>query len=190
MCLVAPFLASPLTAQNYHSPEDAPKRESAGRPEGDTPTISLNLSITLCDGRTAEGSVELKTEDTLTIRHSKDGIAYTKRVGFSELRSISLKRWKGQSVRESKDGTIFRFDPAEYLIELRDKSTLHIADEIFPFLKEFSLKNGNGLVQLYTYWIDLQKKDGTWYTGMEGPGNGKRITCHSDVVKKIDFLTR
>jgi len=184
--LFVPLFTPRLHAEKYVSPqqpEGAPARKPATN-QPKPPAVTLHVEVTLCDGRQTSGDVTVSADDPLTIKHTREGISYTKSVHLRDIHAIEIKKWKGHSVRETRDGLVYRFTPASYRIELAE-NTLDIQGDFFSFFQDFDLKNRNGSVRLFSYWMDLEKKDGTWYTGMTGPGNGYRILCHNDVVRKI-----
>ena len=124
--------------------------------------------------------------DKLSIIHTVDGIQYRKTIRPEELRAISFKRWRGTLVRQQEGGQIFQFDVDRYSLELVSGQILHREGDLFQFLQRFEVENENGSVQLFSFWGDLQKKDGSWFTGMQGPSTS-RVACHKDVVQRVEF---
>ncbi len=145
------------------------------------------VRIVLGDGRNLNGRLTLKTPAEMTIHHSLSGVKYQKVIRMKDISSISFRSWQGEKLRQNKVGQVYRFNVASYAIALKSGQALAVKGEIFPFLKEFQLNNANGTVKLFSFWMDLYKKDGSWYTNISGPQDGRRLTCHRDVVKSISF---
>ncbi len=173
---------SPLFSQNASGKKEEKKVQEKGT------LYRLNVSVTLGDGRKVEGILSLRAPDSFTLRHSREGITYEKKLSLPGIRAVEIRRWKGIPVRKNRQGEIYRFEPASYVVELKDDSNLVHEGELFSFLKEPLLKNRNGSVKLFSYWLDLRREDNTWYTGMEGPVDGFRNVPHKDVIKRIDFF--
>ncbi len=86
-----------------------------------------------------------------------------------------------------RDGQVFRFEANRALYILNDGARLVVDGPLFPFLNDFALSNQHGAVRVFSFWIDLQKPDGSWYTGMQGPAGGERTMPHPDVLTRIVF---
>ncbi|MCR9141701.1 MAG: hypothetical protein NXI24_05570 [bacterium] len=147
---------------------------------------TFHVGITLGDGRRLKGKIRVRVPERLSITHVVDGIQYRKLVRPEEIQAIELKRWRGRLVRQQEKGQIFQFDVDRYTIELNGGQVLKRDGELFVFLNQFVLENENGSVQLFSFWGDLQKKDGSWFTGMQGPSTS-RVAAHKDVVQRIEF---
>ena len=140
------------------------------------------------DGRSVSGSIKLKVPPQIRIEHSKDGINYYKDIRMEDINFIELKAWKGRFLKRKSQGEVYRFEVSRYVLHLNSGQALIHRGEILPFLREFSLSNENGKVRLYSYWLDLYTKEGTWHTGMQGAFGKERVLCHAAVVKKISFI--
>ena len=141
----------------------------------------------LGNGREVTGSTELRTPETLVVRHTRDGILYEKTISIRDIASIELKRWEGRLVAQRSEGDLYRFSVRDYQIEMRDGFQMTVQGNFLPFLEQVVLENANGSVTLFSYWLDLLRQDGTWFTGLSGPVAGTRVVCHEDVIKKILF---
>jgi len=155
------------------------------RPEKDRESYALQVKVTLGDGRLVQGKVEFQAPREMLLQHTRDQITYEKLLRIGDIGSIEFLQWDGRKVKDARDGTIFEFRPAELLLTLKNGQELNRSGEL-PFLNEFILNNENGRVKLFTYWLDLRKSDGTWYTAIDGPQLKRRV-CHKDIIKKIDF---
>lgn len=180
--------ASPMDAATKNA--DQAGEENRGGNEQQGPQLQerrFSVKVELCDGRRVGGNITVRVPEVISIFHQVDGVRYRKDVKPREIRSIELKRWKGAMVKQRENGWIYRFDADRSVVELHGGRSLIRDGELFPFLSQFVVENPNGTVQLFSYWVDFQNKDGEWYTGIEGPSNGHRVVCHKDVVKRIEF---
>ncbi|MBE7437667.1 MAG: hypothetical protein HS115_04360 [Spirochaetales bacterium] len=160
---------------------------AGAQPQKDRETYTLPVKVTLGDGRTVQGKVEFQAPREMLLQHTRDQITYEKLLRIADIGSIEFLQWNGRKVKDSRDGSVFEFRPAELVLTLKSGQELQRSGEL-PFLNEFVLSNENGRVKFFTYWLDLRKADGTWYTAIEGP-QLKRKVCHKDIIKKIDFST-
>lgn len=119
--------------------------------------------------------------------HTVEGVRYEKIVALTDIRSIEVKRWRGRQVRATRDGAVFQFDVDRVAITLADGGVLLRDGPLPPFFLQFDINNQHGQVRFFTFWLDLQKADGRWYTGIEGPATGERVVGHADVIKRISF---
>ena len=162
--------------------------ETASEKEKDTQhEYNMPVEIHLGDKRSLSGKIHFKSEKKLTVNHEREGILYKKTFLVDDIEEIEIKKWKGLQLKKTKEGDVYQFNSAVYKITLKDKTSLQVNDEILSFLGKIDLINKNGSVTLFTYWLDLQKSSGEWYTGMTGPASGFRITPHKDVIQKIVF---
>lgn len=148
----------------------------------------LKTRITLGDGRVIPGTIRFRAPKKLTVRHIKDGVPYTRTIRITEIGRIENRAWKAEFLRRNRQGEVFQFDVSSFDLILKDKTPLHLQGALYPFLKRLQLQNDNGRVILYTYWIDLLRKDGTWYTGLPLLPGRIRKKCHRDVIRRIDFI--
>ncbi|MBX7056903.1 MAG: hypothetical protein K1X75_02475 [Leptospirales bacterium] len=153
----------------------------------EAPLHSAAARIYLGDGRLISGRISFRTPERFVLRHIADGVAYERPVSLAELRTVEVKRWRGRPGRELRDGQVYRFEPDRTLYILADGSRLLVEGPILPFLSDFPLANQHGAVRFFTFWMDLLKADGSWYTGISGPTSGERTMCHPDVIKRIVF---
>ena len=188
---------SNLNARDFDRVATAPKQEAASNSDdqaagdGAAPDAALiqktfRVDVSLGDGRQLKGRIRLRLPERLSIVHVVDGIQYRKIVKPDEIRSIEFKRWRGKLIRQQEKGQIFQFDVDRYTIELQSGQVLTREGNLFSSLSQFTLENEHGSVHLFSFWGDLQKKDGSWFSGMEGPSTS-RVVCHKDVVKRIEF---
>lgn len=160
--------------------------QNSGAPNAALVEKSFRVAVTLGDGRRLKGKIRVRLPERLSIVHTVEGIQYRKLVRPEEIRSIEFKRWRGRLVRQQETGQIFQFDVDRYHIELNSGQVLKRDGELFAFLNQFVLENENGTVQLFSFWGDLQKKDGSWFTGMQGPSTSRKA-AHKDVIQRIQF---
>lgn len=144
----------------------------------------MHIQVTLGDGRVLEGRLPVDAPKRFTIQHHIDGITYHKEIKISELKGIKIKSWSGHVVGERKEGKVYEFRPAEFEILLPEGSFHSVPTAALAFLNQFPVYNQNGRVYLFSFWRDLQRADGSWFTGMKGRARTRRI-CHADVVQKI-----
>lgn len=159
----------------------------ASQPRPDWPARTLSLAVTLGDGRIVRGRTRIQAPDRLALVHTVEGVRYEKIVALTDIRSIEVKRWRGRQVRATRDGNVFQFDVDRVAITLADGGVLLRDGPLPPFFLQFDINNQHGQVRFFTFWLDLQKSDGRWYTGIEGPATGERVVGHADVIKRISF---
>lgn len=159
----------------------------ANQPRPDWPARNLSLAVTLGDGRIVRGRTRIQAPDRLALVHTVEGVRYEKIVALADIRSIEVKRWRGRQVRATRDGNVFQFDVDRVAITLADGGVLLRDGPLPPFFLQFDINNQHGQVRFFTFWLDLQKSDGRWYTGIEGPATGERVVGHADVIKRISF---
>ncbi len=202
---VSPSDAVPRQQQvTSNAPRKQEEPKEAPRPARETPdskepsktdeprenaekTFVLESRLTLGDGRVVRGRLRFQAPEKLRLTHEADGVQYEKSIGMGEIASIEILKWKGKFLRENKSGMVYEFAPEEFRIRLKDGHELRKTGGFFPFLKKVAMENKNGQIQVFTFWMDLKKPDGTWFTGINGPESGLRNTCHGDVVRRIDF---
>ncbi len=120
--------------------------------------------------------------------HKSDDIEYRKTVRVRDLRSIEITQWKGEPQRRNQKGEwIYKFAPIESTLTLAGGVVLKENARLLPYFETMTLRNANGEVTLFSFWIDLLHANGTWYTGITGPSNGLRRTGHKDVIHRIEF---
>lgn len=178
-----PDAATPNSKAKKEASESA---ANGGAPDAALVQKTFQIDVTLGDGRQLKGKIRVRVPERLSIVHTVDGIQYRKIVRPEEIRAIKFKRWRGRLVRQQETGQIFQFDVDRYALELTNGQILNRDGELFRFLTQFVLENENGSVQLFSFWGDLQKKDGSWFTGMKGPSTS-RVACHKDVIQRIEF---
>ena len=176
-------------------PENAPKsdREKNVRrkdaPKEDPGVLhSLDVRVTLGDGRIVRGKMHFRAPEKFAVQHTRQGVAYTKVIGVQDLRAIEFRKWKSNFRRRNKEGEIFWFEVAETRIELKSGGAL-VKPGSFPFLKRVLMENANGRAYFYSFWIDLLRPDGRWYTGMPALQGQTRAECFKDVIKRIEFTS-
>lgn len=162
-------------------------RDKADKTEGPARQYSLSAKMTLGDGKVVRGQVKLSAPESMQISHETGGVRYERQLHPDEISSVEVLRWKHRFLKENSSGLVYEFAPDEVRIRLKDGGEIKRSGPIFSFLKQFAVENKNGKVTLFTFWIDLKKPDGKWYTGLSGPENGVRVTCHPEVVRRIDF---
>ena len=151
---------------------------------------SMDVRVLLGDNRSIRGLINFRAPKKLFITHEMGGVKYNREVRVEEIHSLQMTRWKSRFLKRNREGRVYQFEVSEYVVKLKDGASLHTRAPIFPFLARFPVRNQNGRVYLYTFWIDLLKGDGSWYTKMPGIGeDGYRNDCFKDVVKKIEFFT-
>lgn len=170
--------------------EPAPTTSPAGAKGSDksktkAPVHRREARIVLGDGRIVRGVALFRSEKQITLQHHSGGVAYSKRFDVSEIETIRVRQWRARFVRRAKQGEIFHLEPYEFEVRLKSGATLTRKGSFLPFLKQFPIENDNGRVMLFTFWIDLKRPDGSWYTGMQG---SERTEGHKDVVRLIEFV--
>ena len=168
--------------------QEGPERTETQKPKSDSKSQTLKVTLELGDGRSISGNIKFNAPDKITINHTKNDISYTKVISLQDFSEIQILKWKGTHLRKSKEGEVYKFNASAFSIKLTNGNLFIINENIFPFFEQLQIENSNGQVTLYTFWIDLLRTDGTWYTGMSGPTSGNRVTCHKDVIKNITFI--
>lgn len=150
--------------------------------------VKINAEIHLCDNRILHGKIELFPPEKIVLIHEVNNLEFSKELKIVDIISITFYGWMPELIETKKEkGKIYKFSVSNYVVETDDELSLKVKKGLPTFLEKFSFSNKYGTVILYTYWIDLLKKDNTWYTGLNGPENGERSLCYKDVVKKIIF---
>lgn len=166
---------------------DAPSK-TKGEQKAKHPKQRFRVQITMGDGRKANGKIIFRAPDTFVVEHTRDKIQYSKKISLEQIQSIQIKQWKGKEIGRRKDGGIvYDFEPFSYTIIDQNGGELKKEGEFLYFLKTVYFENPNGNTTLFTYWRDLKKPDGTWYTGIHGPDSGIRNQPHPDVIQTILF---
>ncbi|MDH5656018.1 MAG: hypothetical protein OEZ34_08935 [Spirochaetia bacterium] len=180
-------LLQPLSASPKYAVAGDANASDVKAAKSNLKTHSFPIEAALGDGRTISGKFQFQAPDKLTIRHTKNGIDYTKEIKVSEFSEIEFLKWKSSHVKKSKEGEVYRFNVTAISLKLTDGKSFILEKDMFPFFDRLVIENSNGMVSLFSFWIDLLRPDGTWYTGMSGPVSGNRVVCHKDVIKKITF---
>ena len=160
----------------------APKKQSSDK------EFVLKIEVSLGDSRSLAGELPLRAPEKFQVEHIKDGIRYQKEIRLSDIDAIEIRRWSGKLLAQKKDGTLYEFVPDRIFVRLKDGYTMIAIGNVFSFIRQFPVYNSNGRVYVFSYWRDLQKKDGTWFTGLRGPILGRRVP-HKDVVHRIQFVS-
>jgi len=151
-------------------------------------SVKITAEIHLCDNRVLQGKIELFPPEKIVLIHEVNNLQFSKELKIDDIVSITFYGWMPELIETKKDkGKIYKFNVSNYVVETDDSLSLKVKKGLPTFLEKFNFNNKYGTVILYTYWIDLLKKDNTWYTGLNGPENGERSICYKDVVKKIIF---
>ncbi len=178
----APDAPEPRAPKTQERP--APARTSKSN-QATTVAYRREARVVLGDGRTVRGFVVFRAPKQLAFEHTRSGVRYTKRFPIEEMESVRIRQWQSVFVRRNKQGEVFRFEPLEFEVRLKSGATLSRSGSFLPFLQQFGLVNDDGRVQLFAFWMDLRRADGTWFTGMQG---SKRAEAHKDVVRMIEFV--
>ncbi|GIX40997.1 MAG: hypothetical protein KatS3mg129_0730 [Leptospiraceae bacterium] len=166
-------------------------KETSEQSKSKFKSLKIPVEINLCDNRVLKGKLELSIPEKIIITHEVNGLEFTKEIKIEDINTIILNGWSPELIEIKKDkGKIYRFNVTNYTITTEDALELKVKNKLPDFLEKFVFSNKYGIVILYTYWIDLLRKDNTWYTGLNGPENGERTFCYKDVVKKIIFLKK
>ena len=177
------FSISSIIAQSRVSPPiKKPQRK-----KNSAVLYAQDVRVVLGDNRVIRGKILFRAPKKIIVRHFKKGISYSKAVRIEDISFIQIKKWKSRFIKKNKAGEIFQFEVAESVLRLKDGSLLVKSGRLFPFLRQFPVSNANGRVFLFTYWIDLLRSNGSWYTGMPVLNGRLRNMCYRDVVKKIEF---
>lgn len=176
------LLAVPLAA----TPAAGESEEKSGE-EKNLSVFEAGIVITLSDGRTVKGKTTFEGPSELMIRHTIDGIQYEKKVKMKDVRSVTFEKWQPRLTGKNQKGKIYQFDVIEFSITDDSGNRYLVKDKLYPFWKMIRIENKHGQVPLYSYWVDLLRDDGSWFTGMEGPVSQARSFAHKDVIRSIEF---
>ncbi|WCL49885.1 hypothetical protein [Leptospira sp. GIMC2001] len=165
--------------------------DSRGEPEQankDSEPKKRDIRVTLCDGRKVSGKWNEK-ETEIHFTHIRDGIRYKKSIKTTEIQTVRLISWNAEPNKQEKEGMSYKMVPSKVWIQLK-------SGEKFDKDKglegtEYSIvtvENKNGSATLYTLWMDLLYKDGSWYSKLEKlDPKLERTDCHPDVIREIQF---
>ncbi|MBI3396628.1 MAG: hypothetical protein HY042_12375 [Spirochaetia bacterium] len=197
--ICGPLFAEKQVDKGGHTAADSKqgkqKQDPAGEPSG-KPSGAKDPGLTefrreakfiLGDGRSVKGVLVFSAVDKIMVNHIHAGVNYHKELRPADILSVDIKKWRGRETKQVKDGRVFEFHPYETQVLLRDGTTVS-PSEFFGFFRKLNIESANGRVALFTFWVDLLKENGSWYTGMTGSQEKPRTTCHKDVVKRIEFL--
>ena len=169
-------------------PNQNTRQKPKSTPREKLETFVLKANIILGDGRTVRGRVTFRAPEKIVITHKRDDIEYRKTIRIRDLRSMEITQWKGEPLRKNRKGQwIYRFSPRQSTLTLAGDLVLKENARLLPYFEKLTVRNSNGQVTLFSYWIDLLKSDGSWHTGITGPVNGLRRQGHKDVVQRIEF---
>ena len=176
--------AAPGNATN----NGAAKPARPAQPQEKLEKFSLPASVILGDGRAVRGRVHFNAPAKVVVTHTRDGIQYRKTIRVRDLRSIEVTQWKGEPLRKNRKGEwVYRFAPRLSTLTLENGLVLKENARLLPYFERFTVRNSNGEVTLFAFWMDLLRADGSWFTGITGPTNGLRRSGHKDVVQRIEF---
>jgi hypothetical protein len=145
--------------------------------------------LTLCDGRTIRGEAEGMGEG-FQFSHLKDGIEYKKKLKWDEVESIKIDSWELKQKKEEKKGISFEAMPKRVRIRTRNGEIFYKDSGLADIkLLNLSVKNNNGMATVFSYWIDLQYPNGTWFSGLPKLKNETlvREECFKDVVRMMEW---
>ncbi len=180
-----PVLTSEDDERNARGDKDKLNEKS----EKSQSKVSKKIQATLCDGRQVTGNWEGKAE-TIRFSHRKEGILYQKTLELNEIARLKILSWKAEFQKNESNGSTYKMLPAIVSIDTRSGEIFEKESGMdgteFAILK---VENSNGVATLYSMWIDLLYKDGTWYSGLRPVSPGDlRTDCHKDVIREIRIL--
>lgn len=144
------------------------------------------VTVKLCDGRQVTGNIEYE-QDEIFFQHNKDGIKYDKRMQVTEIKQIKIFSWESKKGKKAKDGFTYQFNPSKVQITNLNSENFIIKGLSDTEFQNLNLTNQNGIAKLFTFWVDLQYDNGTWYSKLPLMSGTEREECHSDVVRTIQF---
>ena len=152
--------------QNPKSPEEPSVEEKSSEKVKKTQKLyGFSGSIVLKKGSKTKGNILLET-DSVLIQNEKDGFEFKKKLNFSEVKSIYIKKWeKKKSGKEVKPYIPYTFYPCEYEIELKSGAKITYKSRIKE-LEKFVISNEWGEATVFSIFVDYWVKDdkkSTWY---------------------------
>ncbi|MCB1322505.1 MAG: hypothetical protein KDK34_19750 [Leptospiraceae bacterium] len=172
--------------ESEHS-EDSVGGNSNAPAQTEWPTQSFRAVVRRGDGREVRGTLQIRAPETIIIRHVHQDNEYEKVVRVRDIEQIEIKRWQGRVINQKEEGAVYQFDVSQFEISIAGQEPINIYGQLPVFFRELVIENEHGRIYLFSFWLDLLKNEGGWWTGMEGPANGSRVVCHSDVIKTIEL---
>ncbi|MBK7058109.1 MAG: hypothetical protein KBF99_04535 [Leptospiraceae bacterium] len=161
---------------------DTPKKDS----KKDKNTKSASVTVKLCDGRQVAGNIEYE-KDEIFFQHLKDGIKYDKKMRIMEIKQLKVLSWELKKGKKVKDGTTFQISPSKVQITNNSAENFILKGLQDTEFLNLNVSNQNGIAKLYTFWLDLQYENGTWFSKLSTVNGIEREDCHADVIRVIQF---
>lgn len=148
----------------------------------------VKIQAILCDGRKVTGTWLEKNKE-ITFHHIRDGIRYQKTIPTATIERVRIQSWKAELQKKEKEGTAFKMLPHSVMIQLKNGDTFQkdrgLEGTDYSILK---ITNENGSATVYSMWIDLLYKYGSWYSKLKPvKPSESRTDCHKDVLREIVF---
>ena len=161
---------------------DTPKKDS----KKDKNTKSASVTVKLCDGRQVVGNIEYE-KDEIFFQHLKDGIKYDKKMRITEIKQLKVLSWELKKGKKVKDGTTFQVSPSKVQITNNSAENFILKGLQDTEFLNLNVSNQNGIAKLYTFWLDLQYENGTWFSKLPTVNGIEREDCYADVIRIIQF---
>jgi len=121
--------------------------------------ISQRVRATLGSQDTLVGTIS--AHKSITFRHYKNGLFFTKKIGPAEIKKIRVTRYSYKLIKRTKRGKLYQFEPAEINLVLKNGRSYRLS-KIFSFLRKFRIETIDGSTWLYTFFADTYDKKKGW----------------------------
>lgn len=165
---------------------DKPSESSSKDHKKEKNLKTAAVTVKLCDGRQVNGTIEYEKE-IIFFQHIKDGIKYDKQMRITEIKQIKILSWELKKGKKVKDGYTYQTSPLKVQITGANAENFQIKGLQDTEFLNLKVSNQNGIAKLYTYWMDLQYTNGSWYSKLSTISGTERDDCHSDVIRVIQF---
>lgn len=147
---------------------------------------TASVTVKLCDSRQVTGNIEYEKEE-IFFQHTKDGIKYDKKLRITEIKQIRVMSWEFKKGKKVKDGTTYQVMPSKVQISTESSENFIVKGLQDTEFLNLNISNQNGNAKLYTFWLDLQYENGSWFSKLPSISANEREDCFADVIRTLQF---
>lgn len=177
------LLKSQISSFDIETPKE-PTLPQTPKVEKEKKRKSLSILLELCNHRKIEGFIYYQ-KDKIEFKHIREGIEFRKKLKLSEIKQIRILNWKFKKEKKTKYGRKYTMLPRKVeIITFQNQFFIMEGLESTEFMS-VEINNSYGKAKLYSFWIDLLKKNNTWYSKLPKVDKDYREECHPDVIRSI-----
>lgn len=120
---------------------------------------STKVEVILGNKKKLVGKIEFP--NSIVFEHTKDRLVYKKTLTKENIKRITIKSYAMTVLRKQQDGTMYSFVPNKVFIETKEE-TSYVIDELFDFLKQFSIHTKDGYTTVFAYFADTWNDKQGW----------------------------